>query len=410
MTFHPVRLFLIVHRNKDISMSIQHLDSDARQIFKDKKFLDPTLTAHPDMIVKIESWKTIEKILYDSIESFSHLVITGITGCGKTTAILHCLRKDRVPFNKTKFLYINGTSFNTEWKIMTEISTQLGLPHGTAFTDILYKNLVTYLISTKETLVLVLDEADQIKTEYLDRFYYNIIACSSEARDHQITSGICLVNIGNDIGFVNKLDDRTQSRLLRTPPVFFDKPVLNDIEEILQVRSKVAIRDGCASFSIYNQCAAYALNKRKSVRYAIDLLRISGEIAEKNNSHIILESHVKEAKNFVEVQQIMKVVPFLPQQSKIIIAAYVKGINSKDSTEMESSELYGYYSDITDRFGVNLISRRQFDNLTESLTKANIFCKNTVSHGRYGRKNIISMPVCNTNTISMLESFVLNSI
>jgi len=70
-------------------------------------------------------------------------------------------------------------------------------------------------------------------------------------------------------------------------------------------------------------CAAYAAQEHGDARRALDLLRVSGEIAERIKSSKVLEAHVKQAQEKIEIDRIVEVVRTLPSQSKLVLLSVV---------------------------------------------------------------------------------------
>ena len=62
-------------------------------------------------------------------------------------------------------------------------------------------------------------------------------------------------------------------------------------------------------------CAAFAAQEHGEVRRAIDLLRVSGELAEERQSDII-EEDVRNANKKIDIGRVNQVIKSLPKQSK----------------------------------------------------------------------------------------------
>lgn len=127
--------------------------------------------------------------------------------------------------------------------------------------------------------------------------------------------------------------------------------------------------------------------RRGDARYALDLLKTSGEIADEKQSDIIQESFVKEAKDRIEHNKIIDVVMTLPlQQQKVL-----ESINylTKKNEEITSGSLYEVYQDLAKNDKVSY--RRLFDFINE-LEMLGLISANTISRGRgKGRTNIITL-------------------
>jgi len=71
-------------------------------------------------------------------------------------------------------------------------------------------------------------------------------------------------------------------------------------------------------------CAALAASENGDARCALDLLRISGEIAERSDSKRVCEEHVRQASEKLEMNRLAEVVKTLPLQSKILLLTVVE--------------------------------------------------------------------------------------
>ena len=155
----------------------------------------------------------------------------------------------------------------------------------------------------------------------------------------------------------------------------------------LKERSKVSFSEGAISEGVIALCSALAAKEEGDARYALDLLKTSGEIADEKESSVIEESFVKEAKDRIEHSKIIDVVVTLPiQQQKVLESiTYL----TKKREEITSGRLYEVYQDLAKNDKVSY--RRIFDFINE-LEMLGLISTNTISRGRgKGRTNIITL-------------------
>ncbi|RAP48865.1 MAG: cell division control protein Cdc6, partial [Methanosphaera sp. rholeuAM74] len=147
-------------------------------------------------------------------------------------------------------------------------------------------------------------------------------------------------------------------------------------------------------------CSALAAKEEGDARYALDLLKTSGEIADENESNVIKESYVKEAKDRIEHNKLIDVIMTLPiQQQKVLEAiTYL----TKEKEEITSGLLYDVYQELAKNDKVSY--RRLFDFINE-LELLGLISANTVSRGRArGRTNVITLQ-CDTDIIEQALSY-----
>ena len=95
------------------------------------------------------------------------------------------------------------------------------------------------------------------------------------------------------------------------------------ISDILKQRAKMAYNDGVLGEMVIPLCAAFAAQEHGDARRALDLLRVSGEIAERENQPQVLEEHVRRAQEKIEVDRVVEVVRTLPTQSKLVLYSII---------------------------------------------------------------------------------------
>ncbi len=91
-----------------------------------------------------------------------------------------------------------------------------------------------------------------------------------------------MIGVSNDLKFTEFLDPRVKSSLGEEELIFppYDAEQISDI---LKQRAKMAYNDGVLGEMVIPLCAAFAAQEHGDARRALDLLRVSGEIAEREN-------------------------------------------------------------------------------------------------------------------------------
>lgn len=131
-----------------------------------------------------------------------------------------------------------------------------------------------------------------------------------------------MIGVSNDLKFTEFLDPRVKSSLGEEELIFppYDAEQISDI---LKQRAKMAYNDGVLGEMVIPLCAAFAAQEHGDARRALDLLRVSGEIAERENQPQVLEEHVRRAQEKIEIDRVVEVVRTLPTQSKLVLYSII---------------------------------------------------------------------------------------
>ena len=83
---------------------------------------------------------------------------------------------------------------------------------------------------------------------------------------------------------------------------------LPEEKDILRQRSSIAFEDDVIQEGVIGLCAAVEANEHGDARRALDLLRVSAELAERSKEENIGEGHVIKAKNKIELDCVIGAV------------------------------------------------------------------------------------------------------
>ena len=98
---------------------------------------------------------------------------------------------------------------------------------------------------------------------------------------------------------MNNIDARVKSSLSEEELVFPPYNALQ-LQDILRERSKKAFREEFLEPGVVEKCAAYAAREHGDARRALELIRVSGELAERENSDFVDIEHLDKAETKIE--------------------------------------------------------------------------------------------------------------
>lgn len=372
---------------------------DDNRIFKDKSILQSNFM--PEEIPhREEQIKQIASILAPVLrgEKTSNLFLYGKTGTGKTLSILYMkdqllkrAKKDQ-DFN-LKIEYINcklKKVSDTEYRILAEMIKKLGgqVPNTGLPTQTVYSKFIELIDKEKQFLVLILDEIDQAVKKISSDFLYNLTRLNSELSKTQI----CLVGISNDLTFLEGLDPRVRSSLSEEEIVF---PPYNAIQlqEILNKRSEGAFKEKVVQEGVIAKCAAFAAREHGDARRALDLLRIAGEIAERDNSKKILMRHLDEANTKIERDKILDVIKTEPKQFQYVLHSIITLSEKSKGSPVFTGDVYNLYEEVCLKNKAEVLTQRRVSDIVQEFDMLGIINVRVVSKGRGGRMREIKLAI-----------------
>ncbi len=376
-------------------------------LFNDKSVLQANYM--PEAILhRKEQVETIASILAPTLrgERISNLFLYGRTGSGKTLSIQHVGEKllekvKKIGSENLKFIYLNCKMkkiADTEYRIIAEIIHLLGgrVPATGLPTDVVYSRFVEMIDVKKQIIVLVLDEIDQAVKKISDNFIYTLTRMNSELKKAQIG----LVGISNSLTFMDNLDPRVRSSLGEEELVFPPYNALQ-LQDILKERADRAFKESVLEEGVIAKCAAYAAREHGDARRALDLIRVAGELAEREGAKKIILKHIDLANEKIEKDKMLAVIESVPKQFQLILWAIMKLDEirierRKKSKEMVddrifTGEVYNKYQEICEGTKNEVLTQRRVGDIVAEFDMLGIINARVLSKGRHGRTREIKL-------------------
>ncbi|MGO9644527.1 MAG: ORC1-type DNA replication protein [Candidatus Bathyarchaeia archaeon] len=323
----------------------------------------------------------------------SNVFVYGKTGTGKTIVtkfVLDKLQKKAQEIGApVKITYINCRLAGTNYRVLAEICRAIGVE--VPFTGIAVGELLDRFssgISADRTALLVaLDEIDALIKHADDSLLYEL----TRINENLNSSWISVVGISNDLHFKEFLDPRVLSSLSEEEVVF--RPYLADeLFDILMERAKVAFQEGALDENSIRLCAALAAGEHGDARRALDLLRVAGELSERERASHVQETHVREAQQKIEHDRVSEVLKSLPAHSKILlVGAYL--LSNHLPGGAITGDVYEVYHELCATSDLEPLTQRRVSGLINELDVMGILNARVVSFGRYGRTKKIRVGV-----------------
>ena len=361
-------------------------------IFQTRDVLRPTYTPS-ELPHREEQINSLASVLVPALrgETPSNVLIYGKTGTGKTAVAKYVgkeLEEAKLGCIKCMVIYINCEVVDTQYRILAHLARHFNkeIPMTGWPTDQVYSEFRSALDEDKRVVVIMLDEVDKLVRKG-DDVLYNLSRINSDL----LRSRVSLIGISNDLKFTEFLDPRVKSSLGEDEIIF---PPYNaeQIREILDRRATLAFRAGALQEDVIPLCSAFAAQEHGDARRALDLLRISGELAEKERSAMVTEDHVRSAREKIEQDRVEEVIKTLPTQSKLVLYSIVL-LEEQGTRNISTSAVYNMYKQLCPLVEADYLTHRRITDLIAELDMLGILHTIVVSKGRYGRTKEITLSV-----------------
>jgi len=378
-----------------------------RTIFKmDREILRPSYI--PERLPHRESHiDQLAQILVTALqgERPSNVLIFGKTGTGKTAVVKYIENEFRKAdgARMVQYFYLNCEIVDTPYGVLQSIGNKLienfhqRIPYTGLSTDRVYNLLREKLDEEKRVVIVVLDEIDKIVQKNGDDILYQLLKINDDLSKARVS----IIGISNDLKFTEYLDPRVRSRLADEKMVF---PPYNadELFDILSERARLAFDNGIAEEAVLHLIAALAAQEHGDARRALDLLRVSAELAERQGDEHITEEHVQRAKNKVELDTVIEAVKSLPTQSKVILLGIL--LNEEiGNPKLTTGEVYTTYRELCRKTGIVPLTQRRVTDLISELDMLGLVHARVRSFGRGGRTKEIQGSVPPLDVKKVLE-------
>jgi len=316
----------------------------------------------------------------------SNILIYGKPGTGKTLVVRRVLSKIQERVEKTNFpiklVYGNSKEETTLYGLLVDFGRQLGLSEkelpttGLSISEV-FKRLLRIINKNSLNTVFIIDEIDFL-AHLVSKSKNDILYQLTRSNDRIKNGSLTLVGISNDLTFKDRLDPRVISSLGEEEIVFTNYSV-NQIHKILEDRIQLAFVEGAVEESALNLCAAMAGREHGDARRAIDLLRVAGEIAEREQEEKVSEEHIRRASQKMEEDKETAALQSYPLHEKLIILAVMRAGGSS------TGEIFTAYKELCKSIRQKELTQRRMTQMLSDIELSGIISGRIVHQGIHGR-------------------------
>jgi cell division control protein 6 len=326
----------------------------------------------------------------------SNLLVYGKPGTGKTLVVKKILSKIQSRVEKSKFpiklIYVNSKEETTLYQLLVSFGRQLGLEekqlpsNGLSISEV-FKRLLKTIENNHLNAVFVIDEIDYL-ADLVRKTGKDILYQLTRANERLKTGSLTFVGISNDLTFKERLDPRVLSTLGEEEIVFGTYSV-EQIKKILEARVEEAFVPGSVDSSAINLCSAMAGREHGDARRAIDLLRVAGEIAEREQKTLINEEHVRLASNKIEENKEVTALQSFPLHEKLLIIAAMK------SSVLSTGEIYTIYKSLCKAVRQQELTQRRVTQMLSEIELSGIINGRIIHQGIHGNTKKYKLTIPN---------------
>ncbi len=358
-----------------------------KSLFKNREVLHFTFI--PDIILhRDEEQKKVTQSLLPLLKKSrpSNLLVYGKPGTGKTLVVKKVLDKiqERVKDNSfpIHLLYANSKEETTLYGLLVKLGRQLGLKDKQLpSTGLSISEVFNRIISTIEekglNTVFVIDEIDYL-AELVSKSGKDVLYSLTRANERLKKGTLTLIGISNDLTFKERLDPRVLSSLSEEEVVFTNYTV-GQIKEILEERIKVAFIPNAVEQAAINLCAAMSGQEHGDARRAIDLLRVAGEMAEREQSDTVKEDHIRRASVKMEEDKETTALNSYPLHEKLLILAVMKASGNT------TGEIYHSYKNLCKTTRQKELTQRRITQMLSEIEMTGLISGKIIHQGMHGR-------------------------
>jgi len=386
--------------NGGSSQSIEDmlLEFDEQEgLIRDRSLLDPNYVVEEDRIVgRDEQLQKVTKMLRVALGDNRppNLFLYGPSGTGKsliTKAVCKnisqiCEARDicfgTIEVNCQGLDTLGVAVYELTKQAAAEAGVDIEVPkHGVA-TKEKWDELYRIVNENFDSVVFVLDELDMLvgRRDKQDPAFSRLLYQLSRAgANDELMAYISVVAISNDTKMMESVGSRALSSF--TPEdVHFDDYDANQLQAILR-RRRDAFHENVLDEDVIPLAAAFAAQTHGDARKAIDLMRVAGELAEREGDDRVRETHVREAQDKVEKNRVLEVVRGVSTQKKLCLYATAAVAKNTGDSTARSTIGYRVYQFLTESIDAEQYHQETYVNKMKELTTYSLVDFERRSHG-----------------------------
>ena len=331
-------------------------EDDNTSIFNNREFLTPDII--PDEIIDREEVVSecataLERIVQDWGEF--DMLLYGESGLGKTTVMHNLVKFVENEIRDAELeltqCWVDCSEYPSVYEslrfLANDVSDEFykqGHPPST-----LVKAIQDGVSSTSDYIVLILDNLEDLEGES-DPF--------ARFKEINVSAELCIIGLFNGKPDFGRAGFDVDWKRPGYYEIEFPLYTIDQLNDILQYHADIAFLDGVLTPGVLELCAAQAKQLTGDAQIALDLLRLSGDIADNEDAKKVEETHVRRAMENVEQLEIKRQFANLNYEERVmcLLIAFNEIVNAEEIT---FSQLYNNYVDAAEKVDLNPVGQRR---------------------------------------------------
>jgi len=283
---------------------------------------------------------------------------------------------------------------DTEYRILAALIKQLGgnIPATGLPTDQVWTKFIEMVDSKPQLIIFIFDEIDSAIKKMTDNFLYSLTRLNQELKNSQIS----IIGISNDVTFLENIDPRVRSSLGEEEFVFSPYNAIQ-LQDILNERCIHAFKEGSVEDGVVAKCAAYAAREHGDARRALDLLRIAGELSERDGLEIVSEKYIDLANKKMERDKILDIVESEPKQFQLVLYSILsltrENKDNSSANVLFTGDVFNHYQDLCLSTKTDILTQRRISDILAEIDMLGLINARVISKGRHGRTREIRLSI-----------------
>lgn len=316
--------------------------------------------------------KHIEEILSEN--GSGSLYISGPPGTGKTATLTRIISDQKLA-SKIKMVYVNCTSISTAGGIYKKICEELKLSVSGTSEKVCLAAVEEYLKKKHKTVMLVLDEIDQLASSK-QTVLYNIFEWPAKRE-----SKLILIGIANALDLTDRLLSRLQARCELKPHLiqflpYTKQQLVNILKTSLQQNQKADMFNDAALQLLAAKVASTSGDARRALLLARTLVestdkeyrqgkksKSTADDASSPPKAVHIRSVVSTLNQVYGTTQTMTDDEAFPLQQKLLVCALLLVLKVSKSKDITVGKLHQVYKAVCLKRNLLSVDQAEFGNL-----------------------------------------------